>query len=77
MKEKRLPNAKPALVNYSSNKYNKITKQHYQRLELGTSSGSVKIWSELSAKTGKPINELLEQAKEAGDVRVETDRVQK
>ena len=46
-----------------------ITKQHYQRLELGTSSGSVKIWSELSEKTGKPINELLEQAKEASDER--------
>ena len=49
-----------------------ITKQHYQRLELGKSSGSVRIWSELSAMAGKPINELLELAKEACDARTES-----
>ena len=38
-----------------------ITKQHYQRLESGTSNGSTKIWQKLKELTGVPIDKLLEK----------------
>jgi transcriptional regulator with XRE-family HTH domain len=38
-----------------------ITTQHYQRLEAGTSDGSVKIWEQLSQRFKVSINELLAQ----------------
>jgi transcriptional regulator with XRE-family HTH domain len=36
-----------------------ITTQHYQRLEAGTSYGSVKIWQQLSKRFNVSINALL------------------
>ena len=39
-----------------------ITLQHYQRLEAGTSEGSVKVWSRLKEILNAPsIDHLLEQ----------------
>ena len=38
-----------------------ITEQHYQRLEAGTSEGSVPIWKTLSELFDCTINYLLEQ----------------
>jgi DNA-binding XRE family transcriptional regulator len=41
--------------------YLEITEQHYQRLEAGTSDGSVKIWQQLAQKFNTTIDHLLEQ----------------
>lgn len=38
-----------------------VSEQHYQRLEAGTSDGSVKVWQKLKEITGKSIDFLLEQ----------------
>ena len=38
-----------------------ITNQHYQRLEAGTSGGSVRIWQQLAQKFNTTIDYLLEQ----------------
>jgi transcriptional regulator with XRE-family HTH domain len=39
----------------------KISEQHYQRLEAGTSKGSIDVWEKLKKITGKPIDFLLAQ----------------
>lgn len=38
-----------------------VTTRQYQRLEAGTSKGSVEVWEKLSSLFGKSINFLLEQ----------------
>lgn len=38
-----------------------ITDRQYQRLEAGTSDGSVKVWQRLSELFNKSIDRLLEQ----------------
>lgn len=38
-----------------------VSEQHYQRLEAGTSGGSIKVWQRLKELYEKPIDFLLEQ----------------
>jgi DNA-binding XRE family transcriptional regulator len=42
-------------------KFLNITEQHYQRLEAGTSDGSVKIWQQLAQKFNTTVDYLLQQ----------------
>jgi len=39
-----------------------ISERHYQKLEAGTSNGSVEIWCKLKDLFNKPIDCLLKQA---------------
>jgi DNA-binding XRE family transcriptional regulator len=43
-----------------------LTERQCRRIEAGTSGGSVRLWQQLSALFGKPIDCLLEQAPERG-----------
>ena len=38
-----------------------VTEQQYQRLEAGTSDGSIKVWERLKDLFGLTIDNLLEQ----------------
>lgn len=64
MKRQNLINArqKAQLTQAELAKKLEITLQHYQRLEAGTSEGSVKVWSRLKEILNAPsIDHLLEQ----------------
>ena len=39
-----------------------ITERHYQKIESGTSKGSMKFWEAAKRHTGKPIDYLAETA---------------
>nr|WP_312579616.1 helix-turn-helix transcriptional regulator [Sedimentibacter sp.] len=39
-----------------------VSERHYQKLEAGTSNGSIKIWCKLKSLFNQPIDCLLEQA---------------
>lgn len=41
-------------------KYLKISEQHYQRLEAGTSKGSMKVWEKLKKLFHKSIDYLYQ-----------------
>lgn len=63
MKRQNLINArqKAQLTQAELAKKLEITLQHYQRLEAGTSEGSVKVWNKLKEILNTSIDHLLEQ----------------